>query len=171
MSKEQGTAEGPSSSDSWPMPRFCLTVLQLGLTKTALWWKGLGAPSAGLNFRISTSSLDTERERASERGPFSPRLNLFCHAALDAPHTLGLARGSGGGEHRTGLGTRKLVWSHPKEGRLMKEGRGDSQVHRGRPRDLPGLPDGTSTYVAIAWPDNSRGSADLDIKCRAHTFR
>ena len=53
----------------------------------------------------------------------------------------------------------------------MREGCGDSQVHQGSPCDLPGLPDWTATYVAIAWPNNSTGNADLEGKCRAHTCR
>lgn len=102
-----------------------------------------------LNLRVGTRSLGAERERRGWE-PVSVHPNLLCQTALAAPHTLRLAEGSGGGGHRTRLGTRKLMWSHHKEDRLMREGCGDSQVHQGSPCDLPGLPDWTTTNVAIA---------------------
>jgi len=86
---------------------FCLALLQLGLTKTTLWWKGLGMPPAALNLRVSTRSC-TERARESKRvraGLYTSHF-FFPHClSCTSQLALGLAGGSGGGGHRTGLWT------------------------------------------------------------------
>lgn len=55
-------------------------------------------------------------------------------------------------------------------GRLIREGGDNSQVHQGSQRDLLRLPHRTTTYLAIAWPNNATDTADLESKRRAHNF-
>lgn len=49
----------------------------------------------------------------------------------------------------------------------MREGCHSSQVHQSSSCDLPELPDWKTTYVTVAWPNNSTDNAGLDNKCRA----